>query len=145
MHWGMSHTEVTDVYNKLNGLFDREYAPLLAKLQPGVDMQQLEADRENLKESVFSIKHAAKFLYDAGDSMISLEQVRAVIDKPPAIVHGMTSAFCDFAGAGAWFLAPEPRHTGDNAGMIGFAAWLDPADAALYAGSGLRVDPAAYL
>jgi len=49
LHWGMSHAEVTDVYNKLNGLFDREYAPLLAKLQPGVDMQQLEADRDNRK------------------------------------------------------------------------------------------------
>jgi hypothetical protein len=49
IHWGMSHTEVTDVYNRLNGLFDREYAPLLAKLQPGVDMQQLEADRDNRK------------------------------------------------------------------------------------------------
>jgi N6-L-threonylcarbamoyladenine synthase len=24
------------------------------------------------------------------------------------------------------FLAAEPRHTGDNAGMIAFAAWLDP-------------------
>jgi hypothetical protein len=49
IHWGMSHAEVTDVYNKLNGLFDREYAPQLAKLQPGVDMQQLEADRDNRK------------------------------------------------------------------------------------------------
>ena len=49
LHWGMSHTEVTDVYNRLNGLFDREYAPQLAKLQPGVDMQQLEADRDNRK------------------------------------------------------------------------------------------------
>lgn len=49
VHWGLSHTEVTDVYNKLNGLFDREYAPQLAKLQPGVDMQQLEADRDNRK------------------------------------------------------------------------------------------------
>ena len=49
MHWGMSHTEVTDVYNKLNGLFDREYAPQLAKLQPGVDMQQAETDRDNRK------------------------------------------------------------------------------------------------
>ena len=25
------------------------------------------------------------------------------------------------------FLAAEPRHTGDNAGMIAFAAWVDPA------------------
>jgi hypothetical protein len=47
--WGMSHTQVTEVYNRLNGLFDREYAPLLAKEQPGVDMQQLEADRDNRK------------------------------------------------------------------------------------------------
>jgi hypothetical protein len=47
--WGMSHAQVTDVYNRLNGLFDREYAPLLAKQQPGVDMQQLEADRDNRK------------------------------------------------------------------------------------------------
>ena len=40
--------EVTATYNKLNGLFDRvRYAPQLAKLQPGVDMQQLEADRDN--------------------------------------------------------------------------------------------------
>jgi hypothetical protein len=49
LHWGMSHAEVTDVYNRLNGLFDREYAPQLAKLQPGVDQQQLEADRDNRK------------------------------------------------------------------------------------------------
>jgi hypothetical protein len=49
LHWGMNHTEVTDVYNRLNGLFDREYAPQLARLQPGVDQQQLEADRENRK------------------------------------------------------------------------------------------------
>jgi hypothetical protein len=52
LHWGMSHAEVTDVYNKLNGLFDREYAPQLAKLQPGVDQQQLEADRDNRKANL---------------------------------------------------------------------------------------------
>jgi hypothetical protein len=49
LHWGMSHTDVTGVYDQLNGLFDREYAPLLAKLQPGVQQQQLEADRDNRK------------------------------------------------------------------------------------------------
>lgn len=52
LRWGMSHAEVTDVYNKLNGLFDREYAPQLAKLQPGVDQQQLEADRDNRKANL---------------------------------------------------------------------------------------------
>lgn len=49
------------------------------------------------------------------------------------------------ARAGCVFLAAEPRHTGDNAGMIGFAAWADAADARAHAGSGLRVDPGAYL
>jgi hypothetical protein len=49
LHFGMSHAEVTDAYNKANGLFDREYAPQLARLQPGISQQQLEADRENRK------------------------------------------------------------------------------------------------
>ena len=48
---------------------------------PHVDPAEIEADRENLKASVFAIKHDARFLYDAGDSMIRLEYVRAVIDK----------------------------------------------------------------
>lgn len=30
------------------------------------------------------------------------------------------------ADAGVRFLAAEPRHTGDNAAMIAFAAWVDP-------------------
>jgi hypothetical protein len=65
-----------------------------------VDRVLIAADRENLKDNVYRIKHAAEWLWDAGDSMISLEHVRAVIDKPPAIIAGKTSAFCDFAGAG---------------------------------------------
>jgi hypothetical protein len=40
---------------------------------PHVDLALIAADRENLKDSVFGIKHDARFLYDAGDSMISLE------------------------------------------------------------------------
>jgi N6-L-threonylcarbamoyladenine synthase len=28
---------------------------------------------------------------------------------------------------GCAFLAAQPQHTGDNAGMIGFAAWCEPA------------------
>ncbi len=31
---------------------------------------------------------------------------------------------------GMAFLPSLPRHTGDNAGMIAFAAWIDPAPAA---------------
>jgi N6-L-threonylcarbamoyladenine synthase len=46
---------------------------------------------------------------------------------------------------GARFLAAQPRHTGDNAGMIGFAAWADSADAGRFSGGSLRVDPGAYL
>ena len=48
-------------------------------------------------------------------------------------------------GAGARFLAAEPRHTGDNAGMIGFAAWSDAADCAQFKGNAIRVDPGAQL
>ena len=49
LHFGMTHAEVIDAYNKSNGLFDHEYAPQLARLQPGIQQQQLEADRENRK------------------------------------------------------------------------------------------------
>jgi len=51
LHWGMTHDEVADVYDRNGGLIDREYAPLIAKLQPGVEMQRIEADRENRKTS----------------------------------------------------------------------------------------------
>jgi hypothetical protein len=51
LHWGMNHGELTDVYNRLNGMFDREYAPQLAKLQPGQDQTQLEADRDMRKSN----------------------------------------------------------------------------------------------
>jgi hypothetical protein len=61
-----------------------------------VDPAGIEADRQNLKDSVWRIKHGAEFLYDAGDSMISLDHVRALIDSPPAFVPGPKAAFCDF-------------------------------------------------
>src|SRR6266481_7840523 len=67
---------------------------------PHVDPAGIEADRQNLKDSVWRIKHGAEFLYDAGDSMISLDHVRALIDSPPAFVPGPKAAFCDFAGPG---------------------------------------------
>ena len=47
--WGMSHVEVTKLYNSVGGIFDREYDPLLQKTQPGVQMEAVEADRENRK------------------------------------------------------------------------------------------------
>lgn len=49
LHWGMTHDEVSDAYNKPGGLFDQEYAPQLMRVQPGVAQQQLEADRDNRK------------------------------------------------------------------------------------------------
>src|ERR1700722_15075226 len=47
--WGMTHADVIKAYNQVGGLFDREHDPILAKTQPGVQMQALEADRENRK------------------------------------------------------------------------------------------------
>ena len=43
------------------------------------------------------------------------------------------------------FLAAEPQHTGDNAGMIAFAAWADMTGVERSAGSGLRIEPSAPL
>jgi hypothetical protein len=67
---------------------------------PHVSKAEIEADRENLKDSVFRIKHGAEWLTDAGDSMISLEHIRALFDNPPTPIRGRPSAFCDFAGPG---------------------------------------------
>ncbi len=52
--WGVNHLEVTKVYNATGGLYDIEYDPVLAKMQPGVRMQALEADRENRKSAFAS-------------------------------------------------------------------------------------------
>jgi hypothetical protein len=65
-----------------------------------VSKAEIEADRENLKDNVFRIKHAAERLYDAGQSMISLEHVRALIYAPPPVTLGRVTGFCDFAGPG---------------------------------------------
>jgi phage terminase large subunit len=67
---------------------------------PHVSKAEIDADRENLKDSVFRIKHGAEWLTDAGDSMIPLEHVRALFDNPPPHTPGRPVAFCDFAGPG---------------------------------------------
>src|SRR5580692_9064198 len=54
LKWGVNHAEVARVYNTVGGLFDQEYDPILAKMQPGVRMQALEADRENRKSAFAS-------------------------------------------------------------------------------------------
>lgn len=47
--------------------------------------------------------------------------------------------------AGVEFLAAKPIHTGDNAGMIGFAAWADAQGVQRTAGFDLKVEPNAPL
>jgi hypothetical protein len=54
LKWGVNHAEVARIYNTTGGLFDQEYNPILAKMQPGVRMQALEADRENRKSAFVS-------------------------------------------------------------------------------------------
>ena len=43
------------------------------------------------------------------------------------------------------FLAAQPQHSGDNAGMIAFAAWVDPWGVQSAAGLALRIEPSAPL
>jgi N6-L-threonylcarbamoyladenine synthase len=43
------------------------------------------------------------------------------------------------------FFAAQPMHTGDNAGMIAFAAWVDGAGTETTAGLGLKIEPSAGL
>lgn len=43
------------------------------------------------------------------------------------------------------FFAAQPKHTGDNAGMIAFAAWVDRAGAQTAAGLALHIEPSAAL
>lgn len=48
-HWGMSPDEVIKAHNQVQGIFDRDYNPILMKLQPGIQMKSVEAERENKK------------------------------------------------------------------------------------------------
>jgi len=50
--WGITHTAVVEAFNKLGGIFDQDYDPLLRKAQPGIQQQSLEADRDNKKASL---------------------------------------------------------------------------------------------
>jgi N6-L-threonylcarbamoyladenine synthase len=43
------------------------------------------------------------------------------------------------------YFAAEPKHTGDNAGMIAFAAWADRDGADTQSGLGLKIEPSAAL
>jgi len=47
--WGMSPTDVVNAHNSIGGVIDRDFDPLLAKVQPGIQQKTLEADRDNRK------------------------------------------------------------------------------------------------
>ncbi len=47
--WGANHAEITKIHNQVNGVFDKEYNPMLVKMQPGTRMQAVEAERETKK------------------------------------------------------------------------------------------------
>lgn len=51
-HWGTTHLDVARVHNQAGGIFDQDYNPVLAKMQPGVAMQSVEAERESKKSAL---------------------------------------------------------------------------------------------
>lgn len=69
---------------------------------PHVNPAEIAVDRLNLKDSVFRIKHAAEFLYDAGDSMVSLEHVRDLFRNPPPESLGAVSGLAVAAALSTW-------------------------------------------
>lgn len=50
--WGSSRRDVVNVYAAPDGIYDREFNPLLAKVAPGMVMQELELARENKKSAL---------------------------------------------------------------------------------------------
>jgi hypothetical protein len=51
--WGSNHAEIIKIHNQVGGVFDKDYDPILAKLQPGARMQATEAERDS-KKSAFA-------------------------------------------------------------------------------------------
>jgi hypothetical protein len=47
--WGASPQDVINQHNNVGGILDKDYDPLLLKVQPGVQQKALEADRDNRK------------------------------------------------------------------------------------------------
>jgi len=48
--WGQSHLDVARVMNQTGGVFDIDYNAQLARMQPGVAMQSVEAERDQKKK-----------------------------------------------------------------------------------------------
>jgi phage terminase large subunit len=67
-----------------------------------IPQSQIDADREADGEhsSTFRIKDLSEFLYDSGESVISLEHVRKLLADPPAFVPGPIVGFADFSAGG---------------------------------------------
>ncbi|HEX7663982.1 MAG TPA: hypothetical protein VF407_05720 [Polyangiaceae bacterium] len=49
--YGQSHADITKAYNQVGGIFDKEYNPILQKMQPGVRMEATEAERDRKKNA----------------------------------------------------------------------------------------------
>jgi hypothetical protein len=49
LKWGMTHAEVTDVYNSQQGLFEKDYTAILARTQPGIAMDNVRAEMNGKK------------------------------------------------------------------------------------------------
>ena len=54
VHFGMSHAQITNVYNKIGGIIDIDVAPLLAQVQPGTEMQNIKAAADAKKAAFAS-------------------------------------------------------------------------------------------
>jgi hypothetical protein len=50
--WGITHADVVTTFNKLGGIIDQDYDPLLERAQPGVQQQAIEAERDNKKAAI---------------------------------------------------------------------------------------------
>lgn len=48
--WGTTHADVIRLMNQTGGIFDQEYNAQLARMQPGVSMQAVEAERDQKKK-----------------------------------------------------------------------------------------------
>ena len=51
LSWGFSQKQVSAVYIGTAGLFDREYAKIVQKVEPGIRLKALEAERDNYKRT----------------------------------------------------------------------------------------------
>ncbi len=127
---------------------DMSFSGLKTSLRYRVQAMEVEAVRGSLPDLCASYQSAVvDALSGRTGEALALGAYRSVgLSGGVANNLGLRDAIQERAsGVGARFLAAEPRHTGDNAAMIGFAAWIDAADARRFAGSSLRVDPGAYL